>query len=57
MDGTREDKQFAPGYGEFYTSGGGDVPIWAGVGLILLAAVAGSGLARRRNRRRMEQRK
>jgi len=25
MDGTREDKTFAPGYGEFYTSGGGDV--------------------------------
>lgn len=25
MDGAREDKTFAPGYGEFYTSGGGDV--------------------------------
>ena len=25
VDGTREDKTFAPGYGEFYTSGGGDV--------------------------------
>ena len=25
MDGTREDKTFAPGYGEFHTSGGGDV--------------------------------
>ena len=24
MDGTTEDKNFAPGYGEFYTSGGGD---------------------------------
>jgi uncharacterized protein YcnI len=40
--------------------GGGDeggVPVWAGVGLILLAAVAGSTLARRRNRRRLEQQK
>jgi hypothetical protein len=25
MDGTAEDKTFAPGYGEFYTAGGGDV--------------------------------
>ena len=25
MDGATEDKTFAPGYGEFYTSGGGDV--------------------------------
>src|SRR5215213_1586909 len=25
MDGTTEDKSFAPGYGEFYTAGGGDV--------------------------------
>ncbi len=25
MDGAQEDKTFAPGYGEFYTSGGGDV--------------------------------
>lgn len=25
MDGATEDKLFAPGYGEFYTSGGGDV--------------------------------
>jgi hypothetical protein len=25
MDGTTEDKTFAPGYGEFYTAGGGDV--------------------------------
>jgi len=25
MDGATEDKVFAPGYGEFYTSGGGDV--------------------------------
>ena len=25
MDGATEDKQFSPGYGEFYTSGGGDV--------------------------------
>jgi len=25
MDNTREDKTFAPGYGEFYTAGGGDV--------------------------------
>ena len=33
---------------------GGDVPIWAGVGLIVLSAVAGSALARRRNRRRLE---
>jgi uncharacterized protein YcnI len=34
---------------------GGGVPIWAGVGLILLAAVAGSSLARRRNRRRLDR--
>ncbi len=33
----------------------GGVPIWAGVGLILLAAIAGSTLARRRNRRRIER--
>jgi uncharacterized protein len=32
---------------------GGGVPIWAGIGLILLAAVAGSAAARARNRRRM----
>ena len=25
MEGTTEDKSFAPGYGEFYTAGGGDV--------------------------------
>jgi hypothetical protein len=25
MDGTTEEKSFAPGYGEFYTAGGGDV--------------------------------
>ncbi len=25
MDGTKEDKTFAPGYGEFYTAGGGDL--------------------------------
>ena len=37
--------------------GGGDVPIWAGVGLIVLSAVAGSALARRRNRRRLEGQK
>ena len=38
--------------------GGGDdggVPIWAGIGLILLAAVAGSLAARARNRRRMRE--
>jgi uncharacterized protein YcnI len=34
----------------------GGVPIWAGIGLILLAAGAGSALARRRNRRRFEER-
>jgi len=34
---------------------GGDVPIWAGIGLIVLAALAGSALARRRNRRRLEE--
>jgi hypothetical protein len=32
---------------------GGGVPIWAGIGLILLAAAAGSLAARARNRRRM----
>ena len=32
---------------------GGGVPIWAGIGLMLLAAVAGSTAARARNRRRM----
>ena len=32
---------------------GGGPPIWAGIGLILLAAVAGSMAARARNRRRM----
>jgi hypothetical protein len=31
------------------------VPIWAGIGLILLAAVAGSMAARARNRRRMRE--
>jgi periplasmic copper chaperone A len=31
----------------------GGVPIWAGIGLLLLAAVAGSAAARARNRRRM----
>ena len=36
---------------------GGDVPIWAGIGLILLAAIAGSALARRRNRRLLERHK
>jgi uncharacterized protein YcnI len=35
--------------------GDGGVPIWAGVSLILLAAVAGSALARRRNRRRLDR--
>ena len=34
---------------------GGGPPIWAGIGLIVLSAVAGSALARRRNRRRMEE--
>ena len=34
-----------------------EVPIWAGIGLIVLAAVAGNGLARRRNRRRLERHK
>jgi hypothetical protein len=34
---------------------GGGPPIWAGIGLILLSAVAASALARRRNRRRLEQ--
>jgi len=33
----------------------GGFPIWAGIGLILLSAVAGSALARRRNRRRLER--
>jgi len=33
--------------------GEGGVPIWAGIGLILLAATAGSLAARARNRRRM----
>jgi uncharacterized protein YcnI len=32
---------------------GGGVPIWAGIGLILLAAAAGTLAARARNRRRM----
>ena len=31
----------------------GGVPIWAGIGLLVLAAVAGSAAARARNRRRM----
>jgi uncharacterized protein YcnI len=34
----------------------GGVPIWAGIGLMLLAAGAGTALARRRNRRRFEER-
>jgi hypothetical protein len=34
---------------------GGGVPIWAGIGLILLAAAAGSRAARARNRRRMRE--
>ena len=25
MDGATEEKTFAPGYGEFYTAGGGDI--------------------------------
>jgi hypothetical protein len=29
QDGTREDKTFAPGYGEFFTGGGGDVEAMA----------------------------
>jgi hypothetical protein len=33
----------------------GGVPIWAGIGLILLAAAAGSLAARARNRRRMRE--
>ena len=33
----------------------GGVPIWAGIGLIVLAALGGSALARRRNRRRLER--
>jgi hypothetical protein len=32
-----------------------DVPVWAGIGLILLAAVGGSAAARARNRRRMRK--
>ena len=32
-----------------------DVPIWAGIGLILLSAVAGTAAARARNRRRMRR--
>jgi periplasmic copper chaperone A len=36
-------------------NGDGGVPIWAGVGLIVLAALAGSALARRRNRRRLDR--
>ena len=43
QDGAGEDK------------GDDGVPIWAGIGLILLAAWAGSALARRRNRRRIER--
>lgn len=35
--------------------GDGGVPIWAGIGLLLLAALAGSTLARRRNRRRIDR--
>lgn len=31
------------------------VPIWAGIGLILLSAIAGNALARRRNRRMLER--
>jgi hypothetical protein len=34
---------------------GDGVPIWAGIGLILLAAAAGSLAARARNRRRMRE--
>jgi uncharacterized protein YcnI len=45
-----------PGGGDGGDGDDGGVPIWAGIGLILLAAVAGSSLARRRNRRRVEQR-
>jgi hypothetical protein len=33
----------------------GGVPIWAGIGLILLAAAAGTLAARARNRRRMRE--
>jgi periplasmic copper chaperone A len=33
----------------------GGVPIWAGIGLILLSALAAGALARRRNRRRLER--
>jgi uncharacterized protein YcnI len=36
--------------------GGGGVPIVVGIGAMLLAAVAGTALARRRNRRRMDGR-
>ena len=32
-----------------------NVPIWAGIGLILLSAIAGNALARRRNRRLLER--
>jgi hypothetical protein len=32
-----------------------DVPVWAGIGLILIAAVVGSAAARARNRRRMRK--
>ena len=28
-DGSREDKTFAPGYGEFFTGGGGDIEAMA----------------------------
>jgi uncharacterized protein YcnI len=34
---------------------GGGVPSWAGIGLIVLSALAASSLARRRNRRRVEE--
>jgi uncharacterized protein YcnI len=50
---TREPPQPAADSGD--GDDGGGVPIWAGIGLILLAAVAGSSLARRRNRRRLER--
>jgi hypothetical protein len=39
MDGATEDKIFAPGYGEFYTSGGGDVEALA----LAVPTDAGSG--------------
>jgi uncharacterized protein YcnI len=56
-----EPAQAAPDEARDAPAGDGDgddggVPIWAGIGLILLAAVAGSTLARRRNRRRLERR-